>query len=176
MAGDSVMKQWVDSRVLAGALMAWCLSGLAMAGADFALPDLHGKVHHLSDYRGKWVLVNYWATWCPPCREELPELEVLHNAEGKGPVVLGVNLEDIDKGALSAFVDEQFLSYPILMAGARPAREQLLGPIHGLPTSYLISPEGKVVARQVGPVTARGIEDFIEHYEEQASAERTPRG
>ncbi len=170
------MKKLLESRALVGVLMAWCLAGLAMAGADFALPDLHGKVHHLSDYRGRWVLVNYWATWCPPCREELPELEVLHDAEGKGPVVLGVNLEDIDKAALSAFVDEQFLSYPILLAGARPAHGQLLGPINGLPTSYLISPEGKVVARQEGPVTARDIEDFIEQYEEQVSAESAPRG
>ena len=159
-----------------GVLLVWCLAGVAWASPDFALPDLHGKVHRLSDYRGKWVLVNYWATWCPPCREELPELESFYAGSDGERVVLGVNIEDIGKEELAVFVDEQFLSHPILLAGARPEHDQLLGPIRGLPTSYLISPQGKVVARQVGPVSAKDIEDFIEHYEEQASAERAPRG
>ena len=122
------------------------------------------------------MLVNYWATWCPPCREEMPELESFYAGSDEERVVLGVNIEDIGKEELAIFVEEQFLSYPILLAGARPEHDQLLAPIHGLPTSYLISPQGKVVARQVGPVSAGDIEDFIEHYEEQASAEHAPGG
>jgi len=133
--------------------------------ADCTLPDMAGKAHSLSDYRGKWVLVNYWATWCPPCLEELPELEVFHsNSEGTA-VVLGVNMEDIDKDKLEAFVSEQFLSYPILLAGGQPTRSQTLGGIDGLPTSYLISPEGEIVARQVGPVTAKAIRSFINNHD-----------
>ncbi len=157
-------------------LLFWCLANLAWAGEDFTLPDLEGKTHRLSDYRGKWVLVNYWATWCPPCREELPELESFYAGSDGERVVLGVNMEDIDKERLAAFVDEQFLSYPILLAGSRPGRAQVLGPVEGLPTSYLISPEGEVVAMQVGPVTAEAIEAFIEQYEAQARAGGSPSG
>jgi len=137
---------------------------------DFALPDMDGKRHQLSDYRGQWVLVNYWATWCPPCREELPELEVFHNGSGGRAVVLGVNMEDIELSSLREFVEEQFLSFPILLAGATPDRDERVGPVPGLPTSYLVSPQGEVVARQTGPVTAEAIRRFIESYENEKSS------
>lgn len=143
-------------------VMAWG-SLQARTAADFSLPDLSGQVHKLSDYRGKWVLVNYWATWCPPCREELPELEVFYTGDKERVMVLGVNMEDIDHGALKVFVDDQFLSYPILRARANDAR--LVGPVTALPTSYLIDPQGEIVARQVGPVTADSIRNFIDDYE-----------
>jgi peroxiredoxin len=137
------------------------LSFNAMADpVDFELPGLDGKTYRLSDYRGKWVLVNYWATWCPPCREELPELEVFHaNHKDKDAVVLGVAMERIKKERLQAFVDEQFLSYPILMM--KPAASTELGRVPGLPTSYLINPQGELSARQVGPVTVQDLESFI---------------
>ena len=136
------------------------------AQGNFTLPDLQGQSHSLSDYRGKWVVVNYWATWCPPCLEELPELEVFHSAaEGKA-VVLGVNMESIDQPRLRDFVEEQFLSFPILIATENPRRDQLVGPVEGLPTSYLVAPSGEVVARQVGQITAAAINSFIERYEQ----------
>ncbi len=152
-------------------MLATTISWANAPDADFSLPGLDGKTYSLSDYRGKWVLVNYWATWCPPCLEELPELEVFHsNAEGKA-VVLGVNMEEIDEKSLREFVDEQFLSFPILVATARPSRDQLIGPIEGLPTSYLITPEGEVVARQVGQITAEALRKFIERYENEHKKE-----
>ncbi|MCU7844004.1 MAG: TlpA family protein disulfide reductase [Candidatus Thiodiazotropha sp. (ex Monitilora ramsayi)] len=127
---------------------------------DFELEGLDGKTYKLSDYRGKWVLVNYWATWCPPCREELPELEVFHaNHKDKDAVVLGVAMERIKKERLQAFVDDQFISYPILMM--KPAASTELGRVPGLPTSYLIDPKGELAARQVGPVTLEDLEAFI---------------
>ena len=141
----------------------WSLSAPGGEAVDFAAPDLEGKIHRLSDYRGQWVLVNYWATWCPPCLEELPELEVFHhNHKDRDAVVLGVNMEDIGREKLKAFVEEQFLSYPILMVGSRP--KSLLGRVPGLPTSFLVSPEGKVVARQLGPVDRESIEAFIANH------------
>lgn len=144
----------------------WASSTLVHAADDdFTLPDLEGRDHSLSDYRGRWVLVNYWATWCPPCLEELPELEVFHRgADGKA-VVLGVNMETIDHLRLRDFVERQFLSFPILIASERPSAEQLIGPVEGLPTSYLVAPDGEVVARQVGQVTAEAISAFIQGYE-----------
>lgn len=145
------------------------LAGLAAtanaAQGDFTLPDLDGQAHSLSDYRGKWVVVNYWATWCPPCREELPELEVFHSGGDGQAVVLGVNMETIGDAELRAFVEQQFLSFPILVASERPRPDQLLGPVDGLPTSYLVAPDGTVVARQVGQITAQAITAFIRNYE-----------
>jgi peroxiredoxin len=130
---------------------------------DFELPGLDGKTHRLSDYRGKWVLVNYWATWCPPCREELPELEIFHNNHKEtDAVVIGVDMEIIKLERLRKFVDKQFLSFPILLS--EPVARSELGDIPGLPTSFLIDPEGRVVAQQVGPVSAEDIEQFIESH------------
>ena len=150
--------------LIIGCLAAFALArpGLAQP-VDFALPDLVGREHRLADYRGKWVLVNYWATWCPPCLEELPELEVFHaNHSDKDAVVLGVNMEDIALDDLRAFVDEQFLSFPILRV--RPQANTELGRIPGLPTSFLISPTGEVAARHVGPLTKQALEDFIQRH------------
>jgi len=148
------------------AVVLWAFAGAASSSTDdFTLPDMDGRAHSLSDYRGKWVLVNYWATWCPPCLEELPELEVFHSgAEGRA-VVLGVNMEAIEKPRLRAFVEQQFLSFPILVASESPSRDQLIGPVDGLPTSYLVAPDGEIVARQVGQITAEAIGSFIERYE-----------
>ncbi len=151
----------------AGGWLAWLLLGSALAGpVDFALPDLDGREHRLADYRGKWVLVNYWATWCPPCLDELPELEVFYsNHKDTDAVVIGVNMEDIGTEELREFLEEQFISYPILRSP--PLRATELGVVPGLPTSYLISPAGEVVARRVGPVTAKAMEAFIEDYRQK---------
>jgi thiol-disulfide isomerase/thioredoxin len=129
--------------------------------ADFTLTGIDGKQHKLSDYRGKWVVVNYWATWCPPCREEIPELvDFQEEHKDKDAVVLGVNFEDIGLKGLKQFTDEYFMNYPVLRT--KPGDSSALGPIPGLPTTYLVSPKGEVVARQVGPLTAKLIADFIQ--------------
>jgi len=131
---------------------------------DFSLESLDGDEIRLSDFRGRWVLVNYWATWCPPCLEELPELESFYNRhKDRNAVVLGVNMEDIGLDSLRGFVEEQFLSYPILRGAA--VMSGVLGPVSGLPTSYLVSPGGEVVAQQMGPVTEEAITTFIANYE-----------
>jgi thiol-disulfide isomerase/thioredoxin len=136
------------------------LPSIAAAEIDFVLPDLDGGEHRLSDYRGKWVLVNYWATWCPPCLEEMPELEMFHEThKDKDAVVLGINLEQIAPERLRAFVDEQFISYPILRAD--PDRPGPFGPIRAMPTSFLVGPRGELRGQQVGTLTAEQLEVFI---------------
>ena len=139
------------------------LSSQAMTAPDFELPGLDGMNYRLSDFKGKWVLVNFWATWCPPCLEEIPELEIFHSNHFRtDAVVLGVNAENIAPAKLKQFVDDQFISYPILMM--QNSKDSPFGRLPGLPTSFLISPEGEVVARQVGTVTASGLENFMKSY------------
>lgn len=133
----------------------------AQAGQpDFALPDLAGKMHHLSDYRGKWVIVNYWATWCPPCLDEIPELVDFHNAhQNRDAVVVGINYEDSDPAYLKSFVDENMISYPILRANL--TRPPVFGRLFGLPTTFIVSPEGQLVQTRTGSVTKAFLEDAI---------------
>jgi len=127
--------------------------------ADFTLQDLDGKSVSLSDYRGKWVIVNYWATWCPPCLEEIPDLVDLYEENRDTIVVLGVAFEEVNEEYLKEFVDSHMISYPIMNTEPVPVTE--LGPVLGLPTSYIISPDGERVARQEGPVTREAIEKYI---------------
>jgi len=135
------------------------LTGAVAANPDFTLLDLDGKQHRLSDYRGKWVVVNYWATWCPPCLEEIPELADFHDKhKDSNAVVLGVSMEQVSMEKLRQFVDENFVTYPVLPG--TPSMDTI-GPVSGLPTTYLVNPDGRLVARQVGGVTAAGIETFI---------------
>ena len=126
---------------------------------DFTLQDLDGKSVSLSDYRGKWVIVNYWATWCPPCLEEIPDLVDLYDENRDTIVVLGIAFEEVNQEYLKEFVDSHMISYPIMNTEPIPVTE--LGPVQGLPTSYIISPDGERVARQEGPVTREAIEKYI---------------
>lgn len=147
------MVRWLFSL----ALLLW--AGMGVAGPDFLLYDMDGQPHRLSDYRGKWVVINYWATWCPPCREEIPELVHFHERyKDRNAVVLGVNMENVSQDALRRFLDDNFVTYPVLTGGNDTPP---VGPVPGLPTTYLVAPDGRLVARQVGAVTAERIESFI---------------
>ena len=139
-------------------------------GLGLVLPDLDGKERSLDEFRGKWVLVNFWATWCSPCIREMPELEQFHQKhKDKDAVVVGVNIEDIDPERLKDFVVELGISYPILLAS--PDESAPFGPLTGLPTSYLISPKGDLAARQVGTITGKMIEHFMQQEVSGASVD-----
>ena len=134
---------------------------------DFTLPDLEGKPVSLSDYRGKWVIVNYWATWCPPCLEEIPELVSLHEDNSDSLVVLGVDYEEVNTAYLKEFVESHMMTYPVVRT--EPVPMTALGPVMGLPTTYIISPAGERLARQEGPVTQADIEKYIARKQDQAA-------
>jgi len=131
---------------------------------DMDLKRLDGVTEKLSQFRGKWVVVNYWATWCPPCREEMPELQGFHDdhQETDG-VVIGINAEEIGEQQLLAFLDDYFVTYPNYQSG--PVYRTELGVVPGLPTTFVVTPKGELVARQVGGVTQKVIEDFIQRWE-----------
>ena len=119
------------------------------AAPDFTLSNPDGKKHSLKDYRGKLVFLNFWATWCEFCRDEMPAMERLYQEfKGKGFEILAVNVKDKRSDAL-AFVKKLKLTYPIMMD---PEGEVgLLYGAFGMPTTYLIDEKGMVLARLWGP-------------------------
>lgn len=155
-----MMKQF-----LLGLFLLIAMPTIAMA-VDMPLTDVHGNKVNLNSYQGQWVVVNYWATWCPPCIVEMPELQDFHDDHSdKDAIVLGINTELISKQKLLEFLDDYFITYPVFTSG--PVQQSELGEIPGLPTTFLVSPRGEVVARQVGPVTREMIEQFIQNWDEQ---------
>jgi len=147
--------------MLRGGVLAILLScALAGYAADFSMTDIKGKMHRLSDYRGKWVLVNYWATWCPPCLDEIPELVSLHDAhQKKDLVVIGVAMDSGSQRKVADFVKAHRISYPVVMGTSRITEQ--IGAAEVLPISYLYNPEGVQVRQQAGEVTRASIETYI---------------
>ena len=136
------------------------LTASQVRAVDYELPDIDGQRQSLDQYKGKWVIVNYWATWCGTCLKELPDLVSLHeDSKDKDIVVVGVNFESISNDRLKAFVAEQSIPYPVLRS--EPVPVTAIGKVPALPTTYIINPEGKVVAGEVGLVTRQNLEDYI---------------
>ena len=136
------------------------MSAEAAPAIAFSLQDLDGRTHTLSDYRGKWVVVNFWATTCPPCIREMPELSAFHNRhKDRDAIVLGVNFEDIRESWMRRFLKSVDVSYPVLPWGTAPATP--FGQVFALPTTFIVSPDGTTVARYTGTVTAADIEAYI---------------
>lgn len=144
-------------RVLIG-LMVFSLASQTVSSAEFELNDLSGKTHKLSDYRGQWVVVNYWATWCPPCVEEMPELVFFHDKhEAQGDaMVIGVNYESAPESKISEFLDDYLVTYPNLLA--EPGSSTPIGPISIMPTTLLIAPDGRLVHKKFGRVDVAYLE------------------
>lgn len=152
---DSLFRQ----SALLALLLSLCMAQAAMAGG-WKLKDKNGVSYSLSGLKGKWVLVNFWAPWCPPCLEELPEFNALHKRH-KDIQVIGVAVMYRKKQEVMDVVHEKALSFPIVLGNEDIASE--FGEMKGMPTSFLYSPSGKLVGRHDGPLTQHDIEQAIAH-------------
>lgn len=128
--------------------------------ADFELVDLSGKTVKLSDFRGKAVLLNFWATWCSPCKVEMPWFVDLQQRYGpEGLVVLGVAMDDSGKDVIAEFANEMNVNYTVLLG--KEAVADAYGSVQFLPTTFYIDRQGKVIDRVFGLVSRKEIEDNV---------------
>jgi len=132
---------------------------LPFAAQAFSLVDSKGRTHTLEHYKGKWVLVNFWATWCPPCLEEMPDLNALHEDKRNNLVVLGIAMDYRDRQTVLDFAEQMMVTFPIIFGDRQIAAQ--IGTVPGLPTTYLYNPHGKVVAYNVGALKRATVEGYI---------------
>lgn len=130
---------------------------------DFELTTLDGETVKLSDYKGKKVILNFWATWCPPCRAEMPDMQKYYDqqAQDENVEILAVNLTTADKGIdkINAFVEEFSLTFPIPMDTQGEIGE--LYQAASIPTSYMIDTKGRVQKKIVGPMNEEMMANFV---------------
>jgi peroxiredoxin len=125
---------------------------------DFTLKDLSGKSWAFSELRGKVVLVNFWATWCPPCRKEMPDLESLYRRFGsKGLVVLGIS--DEERAKVEPFVRDRQISFPVLLDPGRKVNEMFV--VEGIPKSLVYDRDGKLVAQSIDMRTQKQFLEML---------------
>ena len=130
-----------------------------MANLTLSLKDMHGADVKLADQKGKVILLNFWATWCPPCLAEIPEfIKVYDEKKGDGFTILGVSTDDTPE-QLKAFASEHKVTYPLLLI--TPELEDAYGPLFGLPTSVIIARDGSVCKRHFGPMSKEQLEREI---------------
>ncbi len=126
----------------------------------FQFQDTAGKIHKLEDYKGRWVLVNFWATWCPPCLKEIPDLISLYESHKDKIMVIGVAMDSDDQQVVMDFVHRMSITYPTVLGNREIASQ--VDDISLLPSTYFYDPDGKPAARQQGIISRENIEKFIE--------------
>lgn len=140
-----------------------CAAHAKAANLSLTFKDVQGKSVTLSDYKGKVILLDFWATWCPPCRKEIPGYIEMYNAyKSRGLEVIGVSMDDADDiGDVKKYVAQIKMDYPVLLGAGR---EQDLKPAFGelpLPTSFVIARDGRICARHDGLTPKEQVEREI---------------
>ena len=127
---------------------------------DFTLPQLDGRDLRLSSFRGKVVLLDFWATWCDPCREETPHfVELQHRYGDRGLQMIGVSMDDGPE-PVRAFYQQFHMNYPVVMGNAKTG--DLYGGVLGLPIAFLIDRDGRILAKHMGATDPAVFENEIQ--------------
>jgi peroxiredoxin len=158
--GDGIVAEEPPVTTAAGPAGATCAAKNS-ANFNFTLKDSNGATVRLADYKGKVVLLNFWATWCGPCKVEIPEfVEAYSKYRDRGFVILGVLSEDDPTPKdLHDFMSEFKMNYPVLQQHAE--LEEAFGPLWALPTTFIIDRKGQVCTKHMGPVSKEALEREI---------------
>lgn len=126
---------------------------------DFKLKDLNGKEVSLNDFKGKNVLLNFWATWCPPCKAEMPDIEKFYQENKNSDlVILAVNLGE-DKQTVKSFIDKNKYNFDILLDSNQDVATKYN--IVSIPTSFFIDKEGNIVSKKIGAMTIEEMKSYV---------------
>jgi thiol-disulfide isomerase/thioredoxin len=155
-------------RALAFAFAAFVATGAAHADEPHAtkakpglsIKTLDGKTFELSAQHGRWVIVNFWATWCSPCIKEMPDISAYVSAHAKNVGAIGIAWEDTERDEIDAFVKKHPVSYPLAQGDVYNPLPDFEVP-RNLPTTYVIAPDGSVAKKFTGPITADDLDKVV---------------
>lgn len=133
---------------------------------DWNLKDKDGVHHKLSEQKGKWVLVNFWAPWCPPCLQEMPDLVAVQQ-QHKDLLVIGIAVMYKNRKEVTDLLTREAITYPVVLGDEDIAAD--FGGLRGMPTSFLYSPSGKLIGSHDGPLTQNEIEQALVQKPEAAA-------
>ena len=126
---------------------------------NFSFKDIDGKRHQFSEYQGKWVIVNYWATYCGPCIAELPALNSVAKRYKDKVVVLGMEAGETPTQELKQFIAQKKITYPVI-----PTQDSTmfsLGLIYGVPTTFVVNPQGEIAGTHMGAITSAMLQNYL---------------
>jgi thiol-disulfide isomerase/thioredoxin len=129
---------------------------------DFSLTDMQGNIYTNKSTKGKYLVINFWATWCPPCLNEIPAFVEFYENNKDTVLILGLDYENADKKAINKFTDSFMVNYPIILFDEKNATQfKKFGEVLGMPTTYIYNPKGQLVDFKMGEMDIKSLQKSI---------------